>query len=107
MHVRFVAAAIGVLLATSGAIIAGRAERQAADSCAGLAALTIPDATITAAQEVPAGPFTPPGSPRSLTVPAFCRIAALATPSADSRIGIEVWIPAGSSWNGKLLGTGN
>ena len=107
MHVRHTAAAIGVLLATSGAIVAGRAARQAAVSCAELATLSLPDATITAAQEVPAGPFTPPGSSRALTVPAFCRIAAVATPSADSRIAIEVWIPAGSSWNGKLLGTGN
>jgi len=107
MHVRHTAAAIGVLLATSGAIVAGHAGRQAAVSCAELATLSLPEATITAAQEVPAGPFTPPGSSRALTVPAFCRIAAVATPSADSRIAIEVWIPAGSSWNGKLLGTGN
>ena len=107
MHVRHTAAAIGVLLATSGAIVASHAGRQAAVSCAELATLSLPEATITAAQEVPAGPFTPPGSSRALTVPAFCRIAAVATPSADSRIAIEVWIPAGSSWNGKLLGTGN
>jgi feruloyl esterase len=31
----------------------------------------------------------------------------VATPTADSRIAIEVWIPAGSRWNGKLLGTAN
>ncbi len=42
-----------------------------------------------------------------MTVPAFCRLAAVATPTSDSRIGIEVWIPAGEAWNGKLLGTAN
>jgi feruloyl esterase len=40
-------------------------------------------------------------------VPAFCRVKAVASPSSDSQINLEVWIPAGESWNGKLLGTAN
>ena len=43
MHVRHTAAAIGVLLATSGAIVAGHAGRQAAVSCAELATLSLPE----------------------------------------------------------------
>src|SRR4051794_12169263 len=77
----------------------------AARSCAELTGLTIPDVAITSAQDVAAGPFTPPGG-RPLTVPAFCRVDAVATPTTDSQIRIEVWIPAGGAWNGKLLGTG-
>ena len=34
----------------------------ASTSCEGLAALWLPHATITSAQSIPAGTFTPPGS---------------------------------------------
>jgi len=44
-------------------------------------------------------------------LPAFCRVVVEATPSADSSIKIEVWMPAnahsGVGWNGKLQGHGN
>jgi feruloyl esterase len=39
-------------------------------------------------------------------LPAFCRIAVDATPTSDSDIKIEVWLPS-SGWNGKLQGLGN
>jgi len=81
--------------------------------CNALAALALPDALITAASLVPAGSFepaepTPPFAPRSLYqgLPAFCRVEGRITPTRDSRIGFEVWLPA-EGWNGKLMGTGN
>lgn len=75
--------------------------------CAELAALTIPDVTVNAASMLAAGPFTPPGSQASLTLPAFCRVEATARPSSDSEIKFEVWIPAADTWNGKFQGVGN
>ena len=39
-------------------------------------------------------------------VPAFCRVAAVSRPSADSEIQFEVWMPA-SGWNSKFQGVGN
>jgi feruloyl esterase len=57
-----------------------------------------------------AGSFTPPGSPANrqpLSVRAFCRVTAVATPTPDSHVGIEVWLPSAGEWNGKLLGVGN
>ena len=38
-------------------------------------------------------------------MPAFCRVAVTAKPTADSDIKVEVWLP--EAWNGKLLGTDN
>ena len=82
----------------------------AGTSCAALAALALPGATITLAQAVDAGPFTPPradgdaGNARVL--PAFCRVGATLKPTADSDITIEVWMPA-SGWNGKYQAVGN
>ena len=39
-------------------------------------------------------------------LPAFCRVAATLTPSSDSDIKIEVWLPA-SGWNTKFEAVGN
>jgi feruloyl esterase len=83
---------------------------HAGSSCASLSTLSLPNATITLAQALEAGPFAPPGqdsaaeSPR--TLPAFCRVAATLKPTADSDIKIEVWMPA-AGWNGKYQAVGN
>ena len=39
-------------------------------------------------------------------LPAFCRVAATLTPSPDSQIQMEIWLPA-ENWNGKFLAVGN
>ena len=82
---------------------------SAAGSCADLSRLALPNATITLAEAVAAGPFTPPGAgdgERSRALPAFCRVAATLRPSTDSDIKIEVWMPA-ANWNGKFQAVGN
>ncbi|HYT65148.1 MAG TPA: tannase/feruloyl esterase family alpha/beta hydrolase [Vicinamibacterales bacterium] len=71
---------------------------------------------ISLAVSVPAGDFTPPtpftggNAPPSgasfKDLPAFCRVAATLTPSADSDIKVEIWMPV-SGWNGKFMGVGN
>ncbi len=38
---------------------------------------------------------------------AFCRVSATLTPSPDSAILAEVWLPETVNWNGKFLGSGN
>ena len=87
----------------------------AEDSCDRLMQLKVPGATIILAQTNAAGTFagppTPPFNSRDLTapyknVPTFCRVVAVAKPSPDSEIRIEVWMPA-SDWNGKLQGLGD
>lgn len=75
--------------------------------CGDLARLAIPDVKVTSATFVDAGSFSPPGASRPLSVKAFCRVSAVASPTADSQIAIEVWLPPAGEWNGKLLGTGN
>ena len=85
-----------------------------AASCESLAGLKLPDSTITLAQTIAAGAFTPPAGARGAGGPAavlrdlpeFCRVAATLRPSTDSDIKIEVWLPA-SGWNGKFEANGN
>ncbi|NUZ04715.1 tannase/feruloyl esterase family alpha/beta hydrolase [Piscinibacter koreensis] len=73
-----------------------------------LATLKLDAATLASAAAQPAGSYTPTGSNTALTnLPAFCRLRASATPTSDSLINFEVWVPSGTAWNGKLVTTGN
>jgi tannase/feruloyl esterase len=82
-----------------------------AATCESLAALALPDTTITLAKSEPAGTFTPskpfplPAPPLD-NLPAFCRVAGEIKPTEDSDIKFEVWMPA-ANWNGKFMGIGN
>src|SRR3954468_22533291 len=83
----------------------------AATPCENLAALALPNARVTSAQTVAAGTFQPPAGPRGsarlyASLPSFCRVEATLTPSNDSDIKAEVWLPT-STWNGKLQAVGN
>ena len=86
------------------------ADAASAASCDSLRALALPHTTITTATAIPAGPFQAPGSaapaPQSVVLPAHCRVAAVLTPSSDSHIQMEVWMPA-ENWNGKFQAVGN
>lgn len=103
---RLAGSATAALLALLGA-----SHVHAAD-CATLTALQLPHVTITMAEPVAAGAFkelppAPAGSPiDAATLPAFCRVAATARPTADSDIRFEVWLPL-QGWNGKYAGGGN
>jgi feruloyl esterase len=80
-----------------------------AKSCdtASFADLRLPDATVTSAALIPSGAYTPSaGSPSLPALPVFCRISGKATPTSDSLIGFELWVPV-DHWNGKLVATGN
>ena len=89
-----------------GAWMACTSAPAAAATCESLAQLSLPATTITSAQSIPAGSFTPPKSPAIPNLPAFCRVTGVIQPSSDSHIEFEVWLPA-SGWNGKLQGVGN
>src|SRR3954464_9117251 len=85
--------------------------RGSAATCESLASLTLPMGRITNAQPVAAGAFSAPGARAGrghamADLPAFCRVEATLTPSSDSDIKIEVWLPV-TNWNGKFQAVGN
>ena len=108
-------AAVTLILASSAAYPAA----AIAATCESVAALALPNATVTMAESVAAGAFTAPGgrggrgpsagsgqaNPMA-DLPAFCRVAATLTPSSDSDIKIEVWLPL-ENWNSKFQAVGN
>jgi feruloyl esterase len=84
-----------------------------AASCESLASLAFSNTTITSAQVVAAGQFSPPGPAGKgkganvyKDLPEFCRVAATLKPSSDSDIKVEFWLPT-SNWNKKLQSVGN
>ena len=87
---------------------------SAGRSCEDLSSLALPFTTISSTQSVAAGAFVMPGTAARGTaqsealrnMPAFCRVAATLTPTSDSDIKIEVWLPT-SGWNGKFQAVGN
>ena len=86
-----------ILLAAVGHSPAFSAGR----SCEDLSSLALPGTTISLTQSVAAGAFE-----TNKNLPAFCRVAATLTPTSDSDIKIEVWMPV-SGWNGKFQAVGN
>ena len=90
------------------------ATQTYAASCESVATLNLPNVKVTSAAEVAPGAFVPPGPPARgggpggpfAGLPTFCRVAATLTPSADSDIKVEVWLPT-SGWNGKFQSVGN
>src|SRR5207244_13097633 len=98
---RVVALVVGIVPTLFEATVPAAA---AGTACASLAALTIPGVSVRSAAVVPAGPFTPPGARQEMTLPAFCRVEAVARPTSDSEIKFEVWIPPADAWHGKFEG---
>jgi tannase/feruloyl esterase len=90
------------------------AAHASAASCESVTTLNLANTKVTMASEVAPGAFAPPGPAARgggpgaafAGLPAFCRVAATLTPSNDSDIKIEVWLPM-SGWNGKFQAVGN
>ena len=106
--------AAGITTAPGGASPTALAAAQS-DACGPLLDLSLPNTAITGAEAVAAGAFAPPGGRRAASpaqmrvygeLPAFCRVSATLTPSDDSDIKVEVWLPS-DGWNGKYQAVGN
>ena len=104
--------AAGLVVAIVSAVLLPSAA--AAATCDSLTSLAVKNGTVTLAQTVAPGAFTPPsgraGAPGGANVfarlGAFCRVAVTLKPAPRSDIKAEVWMPS-SGWNGKLQVVGN
>jgi feruloyl esterase len=107
------AAGIG-LSAMFSAVTLGalNAPAPAPVACESLAQTRIANGRVLSAEPVQPGAFTPPGAASAnaaaafAAVPAFCRVTLQLTPSSDSDIRVEVWLPK-AGWNRKLQASGN
>jgi feruloyl esterase len=80
--------------------------------CEALGQQRVANGRVLSAESVAAGAFTPPNATDAnatapfTTTPAFCRVTLKLTPSSDSDIRVEVWLPQ-AGWNRKLQASGN
>ena len=81
----------------------------AQQACEGLKNLHLPNVTITSTVLIPTGPGPGvPGFPSPKTiVPEHCAVQAIARPTSDSEIHLDVWLPTATNWNGKYEQWGN
>jgi feruloyl esterase len=77
----------------------------APDDCERLRALTLPNVRITQAETIAAGALSPIGRQTFADLPALCRVTAALTPTSDSDIAVEVWMP--QRWNERFQAVGN
>lgn len=80
---------------------------HAATACESLKDASLPGVTLTAASDQPAGALALPNGHKIENLPAFCRVSGRLTPTPDSDIGFELWMPPAETWNGKTLVVGN
>jgi feruloyl esterase len=105
-----------VLMGGAALALAMAASPAAAAECGELARMALPGGKVTAAALVAPGAFQQPAAPGGpppgvgggayRDLPEFCRVQATLTPTSDSDIKVEVWLPS-SGWNGKFVGIGN
>lgn len=102
-------------LMSGAALAVAAATPAAAADCSELARMALPGGKVTSTQLVAPGTFRPPAGPGAPpgvgggaygNLPEFCRVQATLTPTSDSDIKVEVWLPA-KDWNGKFVGVGN
>ncbi len=77
-----------------------------AGTCEDLAKLSLPHGMIVSARAEAEGRPLAGVPPAIKDLPAFCRVEAVLSPTADSAIRVEIWMPA-EKWNGKFEGTGS
>ena len=104
--------AMTVVVVLGAALLGTRATAAAPVTCESIQFLKAQNMTVTLAALVPPNGFSRSASGTAAAQQAFtnsvafCRVTATLTPSPDSDIKIEVWMPV-SGWNGKFQAVGN
>ena len=54
-----------------------------------------------------AAPQAPQAAPPPAMIPEHCKLKLVLTPTSDSHIEMEMWLPPQAQWNGKFMAVGN
>lgn len=102
LHRQAISLTAGIALAALGA-----EQARAADDCAALSALHAPQVRITTAATVQSPSSISPTLADARLAAPVCRVKGFLTPTSDSHIDFEVWLPPQAAWNHKLEAVGN
>src|SRR5580704_17065081 len=101
--------ALGMMDGSQKAIAADTGGQGDAANCAALAGKSLGPKNSTMRMTVSTADYNAGGATfgrTKVSVP-FCRVVGVATPTPDSHIGFEVWLPPASAWNGKYQQEGS
>jgi feruloyl esterase len=77
-------------------------------NCPGLLNANVANTTITAAELITTGSFTPPGSTKAITgLPTFCRVSGVVSTQPTEAVQIELWLPEQAAWNSRFEALGD
>ena len=83
------------------------AQQAAGGKCESMAQFHAPNVTISSSVAVTA-PLKVGNGPMAVTISKpFCRVNGFLTPTSDSHIGFELWLPEAAAWNRKFEAVGN
>ena len=67
--------------------------------CSLMPTISVDGGTVTDAVAIPGPSYVAPDGTTYSGLPPFCKVSVVATPTPDSLINIEVWLP--QTWNGR------
>jgi hypothetical protein len=96
------------VVTTAAALALLAAGAAQAGTCENLTVLNVglSGGTVTGSVTVPGPHYTAANGVTYTNVPSFCKVSLVMTPTTDSFINVELWLPV-STWNGKFQGIGN
>jgi hypothetical protein len=92
---------VGVMAAAMASLLMVPGVSWGQQECAKLTDLKLPQVKIASAELIAAAVDKTPtmlGMPQELKLPAYCKVKGDASPTADSDIKFELWMPAAESW---------
>jgi hypothetical protein len=96
------------VVTTAAALALLAAGAAQAGTCENLTVLDVglSGGTVTGSVTVPGPNYTAANGVTYTNVPSFCKVSLVMTPTTDSFINVELWLPV-TTWNGKFQGIGN
>ena len=79
---------------------------RAATPCENLVTVALDGARVSWSVAVPGPAFIAPDGNTYTNLPPFCRVGIAASPTPDSLVNVELWMPS-DAWNGRFEGVGN
>ena len=95
--------ALAILMSSATLV---HAQDDAGGACEKMQGFAMDGVVIDSAAPERSGNFASALGTKLSNLPAFCRVAGHATPTPQSRIGFEVWLPE-KNWSGRYVQVGN
>ncbi len=95
---------LAILMSSAATLV--QAQDDTGGACEKMKSFAMEGVVIDSAAPERSGTFASAVGTKLSNLPAFCRVVGHATPTPQSRIGFEVWLPE-KNWSGRYVQVGN